>query len=329
MGGKKVLFIVNPKSGKGLIKNHLLSIVDIFTQSGMEITLYTSQCEQDAVRIIRERVGEFETVICSGGDGTLDEVITGMMQCGQIRPVGYIPSGSTNDFANSLKLPTSMKEAASDITLGEPFYCDIGSFNEDYFVYIAAFGIFTDVSYQTKQEMKNLLGHLAYVLEGARRIFNIKSYMLKMCYCEMNQETKEAKKETPSGSLECPESMDAEKVIEGEYIYGMITNSNSVGGFRDITGEHVELDDGVFEVTLIHMPKNALELQEIITCMLKKEMDSELIDTFKTSYLEIEAEEEIPWTLDGEYGGLHKGVKIVNHMQAVPIIIKSLPDLIE
>jgi len=312
MRSKRVLFIVNPKSGKGFIKNHLLEIIDILIKNNMEITLYTTQCEQDAVRFIRERVEEFELVVCGGGDGTLDEVITGMMQCGHVKPVGYIPSGSTNDFANSLNLPKNMKEAARTIVMDHPFSCDIGSFNQDYFVYIAAFGVFTDVSYLTKQEMKNLLGHLAYILEGAKRIFNIKSYSLKLRYCENEKAIDELNKE-----------------IEGEFIYGMITNSESVGGFRNITGKNVEMNDGVFEVTLIHTPKNPMELQEIIASLLIKEIDSKYIDTFKTNYMEIESEEEIPWTLDGEYGGTHKEVKIINHKQAVPIMVKKLPDLLE
>ena len=304
MGNKKVLFIVNPKSGKGNIKNHLLEIIDIFVKSDFQINLYTTQCEQDAIRIVRDLVEEFDLVICSGGDGTLDEVITGMMQCKKIKPVGYIPSGSTNDFANSLNLPKNMKEAARRITSVKPFYCDIGSFNQDYFVYIAAFGIFTDVSYLTKQEMKNLLGHLAYILEGAKRIFNIKSYFLKLYYREGMEETR----------------------IEGEFIYGMVTNSESVGGFRNITGKNVKLNDGLFEVTLIHTPKTAMELQEIIACLLIKEMDSKYIKTFKTSDIEIEAQEEIPWTLDGEYGGMQKKVKIMNHKRAIPIMAKKIPE---
>lgn len=298
---EKVLFIINARSGKGLIKNHVLEIIDIFVKNKMDVTIYTTQKERDACEVTQERAKEFDLVVCSGGDGTLDEVITGMMDLTKEErcPVGYIPAGSTNDFANSLKLPKNMENAARCIALHHPFPCDVGSFNNDYFVYIAAFGIFTDVSYQTKQEIKNVLGHLAYVLEGAKRIFNIKSYYMHV--------------------------KSGEEEIEGDFIYGMITNSESVGGFRNITGRNVELNDGVFEVTLIRTPKNPIELQEIIGAVLLKEVDNKHICSFKTDHIEFRSKEAIPWTLDGEYGGDHEKVEIINHKQAVSILVKSLP----
>lgn len=297
---EKVLFIINPKSGKGLIKNHILEIIDIFVKNDMEVTVHITQRELDACQLTQERAGEFDLVVCSGGDGTLDEVITGMMHREERKPVGYIPAGSTNDFANSLKLPKNMENAARSIVLRHPYPCDVGSFNDNYFVYIAAFGIFTDVSYQTKQEIKNVLGHLAYVLEGAKRLFNIKSYHMKV-------------------------RADEQEEIEGDFIYGMVTNSESVGGFRNITGRNVELNDGVFEVTLIRTPKNPIELQEIIGALLLREVDNKHICSFKAGRVEFEAEEEIPWTLDGEFGGDHRKVEIVNHKKAISIMVKALP----
>ncbi|WP_394926524.1 diacylglycerol/lipid kinase family protein [uncultured Robinsoniella sp.] len=293
---KKMLFIINPKSGKGLIKNKLLEIIDIFVKGGYDVHSYTTQSFLDACKMTKERAAEYDMVVCSGGDGTLDEIITGMMESGANCPVGYIPAGSTNDFANSLKLSKNMVKAAQDIMDGVPYLCDVGSFNDDYFVYIAAFGIFTDVSYQTRQELKNILGHLAYVLEGVKRLYGIKSYKMKI---EANDET-----------------------IEGDFIYGMITNSDSVGGFRNMTGKHVKLNDGVYEVTLIRTPQNPLELQEIIGALLMKEVNSKYIHSFKTDHIVLEAEEEIPWTLDGEFGGDHKHVEIINHKQSIPIIVK-------
>ncbi len=297
---KKVLFIINPKSGKGFIKNHVLDIIDIFIKNGMRVTVHTTQRVMDACEVTCKRAAKYDLVVCSGGDGTLDEVITGMMGLEEEkrRPVGYIPAGSTNDFANSLGLPKNMKEAAKCILQNHPYCCDVGEFNDNYFVYIAAFGAFTDVSYQTNQAMKNVLGHLAYVLEGAKRLFNIKSYEMRI-------------------------RTDEEEVIEGEFIYGMITNSESVGGFKNITGKHVQLDDGVFEVTLIRAPKNPIELQEIIGSLLLKEMDHKLICAKKVKWIEIESQEEIPWTLDGEFGGSHKKVLIQNHMKAVTIMVKE------
>ena len=295
---KKVLFIINPKSGKGLIRNHLLEVIDIFTKSGMKVTTYTTQKELDACEVVMEQAADYDMIICCGGDGTLDEVITGMMKGNCRLPVGYIPAGSTNDFARSLKLPRNMKDAARCITKDHLYACDIGAFNSDYFVYIAAFGAFTEVSYQTRQEVKNVLGHLAYVLEGTKHLFNLKSYKLKI--------------------------KSEQQEMEDEFIYGMITNSESVGGFKNITGNKVKLDDGVFEVTLIRTPQNPMELQEIMGAILRKEVDNRHFYSFKTNHLEIVAEEEIPWTLDGEFGGNHKIVHITNHQRAISIMVRNI-----
>lgn len=300
MGRKKqkILFIVNPKSGKGLIKNHLMDIIDIFIKNNMKVAVHITQEKMDACAVTGKQAPKYDMIVCSGGDGTLDEVVTGMMGIlpEKRRPVGYIPAGSTNDFAGSLGLPKNMKEAARYITEGRPFACDIGEFNENYFVYIAAFGAFTDVSYQTKQEVKNVLGHLAYVLEGTKRLFNLKSYHMKI-------------------------SIGGER-IEDDFIYGMVTNSQSVGGFKNITGKNVLLDDGVFEVTLIRTPKNPIELQEILGAILRQEMDHKLIYSRKADSVFFEAEEEIPWTLDGEFGGGHRTVAVRNHMRAITIMAK-------
>lgn len=293
---KKMLFIINPRSGKGLIKNKLLEIVDIFVKGGYDVHTYITQKYLDACQVTKERGKDYDIIVCSGGDGTLDEIVSGMMQGGLNYPIGYIPAGSTNDFANSLKIPKNMIQAAVDIVKGSPYLYDIGSFNEDYFVYIAAFGLFTDVSYQTSQELKNIMGHLAYVLEGVKRLYGIKSYQMHI----------------ESG----------EEIIDGEFIYGMITNSESVGGFRNMTGKHVKLNDGVYEVMLIRTPKNPIELQEIIGSLLIKEVNSKYIHSFKTNRILVESAEMVPWTLDGEFGGDHKRVEIVNHKKAIPIIVK-------
>lgn len=294
MDKKKLLFIFNPRSGKGQIRNQLMTIVDTFVKSGYEVTIYPTQAKADAVRKVVEASDEYDLVVCSGGDGTLDEVVTGMMQCDGIVPIGYIPAGSTNDFAQSLKIPKNMLQAADIAVNGQPFPCDIGEFNEDYFVYIAAFGLFTDVSYETNQDLKNILGHAAYILEGTQRIFNIKSYKLKV--------------------------ISEEAELEGEFIFGMASNSTSVGGFKKLTGPDVMLDDGVFEVMFIRMPKTLLELNEIISSLVSGN-DTKMIEAFKTSALTVIAEEEIPWTLDGEYGGEHTRVEIRNMKHAVEIML--------
>lgn len=296
---KKLLFIYNVHAGKELIKNKLAGILDIFAKAGYEITAYPTQRSKDAEEKTREDAGDYDLLVCSGGDGTLDEVVTGMMNRTQRIPIGYIPAGSTNDFANSLGLPKNMLHAARVAVRGESFPCDIGAFNDNFFVYIAAFGIFTDVSYLTPQERKNVLGHMAYVLEGVKRLYSIKSYRIRVTYD------------------------DDSKIIEDEFMFGMVTNSRSVGGFKSIIGKHVVLDDGVFEVTLIKKPTNPIELNEILSSLLIKEINTKHMYTFRTGSLHIECREEIPWTLDGEFGGEHTHVFIENHHQAVEIMVKK------
>ena len=293
---KKVLFIVNPKSGKGSIRSKLLDIVDIFVKAGFDLTLYISQSAGDARAKAKEVEGKYELVICSGGDGTLDEVISGMMECEKRSAIGYIPCGSTNDFAHSLKIPTSMTKAAEHIATWKEFPCDIGRFNDDYFVYIAAFGLFTDVSYETSQDVKNVLGHLAYILEGMKKLTEIKSYPMKVESEEMT--------------------------LEGNFLFGMVTNSTSVGGFRNITGKHVHLDDGVFEVTLIKTPQNILELNEIIQAVIAgKSENNKYFYQFRSSHVKFTSESPVAWTQDGEFGGYHEVVDVKNDKQALSLLV--------
>lgn len=293
---KDLLFVINGHSGKGQIKNKLLEIVDLMIKAGYRVQVHTTQEREDATNVVRERSGDYDLVVCSGGDGTLDEAVTGMMQSEVKRPLGYIPAGSTNDFANSLKIPKNMIQAAKTAVEGVPFSCDVGEFNGDYFIYVAAFGIFTDVSYATSQELKNVLGHVAYILEGAKRLHTIKSYHMRVEY-------------------------DG-KEIEGDFLLGMITNSTSVGGFKGMTGKDVKLDDGLFEVTLIHKPKNIIELNQIIASLTNLKDNTDLIDSFQADRVKFHAAEEIPWTLDGEYGGDHKDVEILNHCKEIDIVIQ-------
>ena len=294
---KKVLFIVNPHAGKGQIRNHLLEITDTLVKADCEVTVYTTQNQGDAIRVTRERDKSYQLVVCSGGDGTLDEIVTGMMQSGFKTTVGYIPAGSTNDFANSLFMPKSMTDAASMIMEEKLYHCDIGRFNNQSFTYIAAFGLFTDVAYQTDQDLKNILGHVAYLLEGVKRLFDIKSYHMRI--------------------------ESEELTVEDDFIFGMITNSRSVGGFKNLTGKNVDMNDGLFEVTMITRPKNPLELQEIMTAMLTAEDNTDLIHSFKSARLTITSEEPVPWTLDGEYGGSHTQIEIENCHEALNLYLKS------
>lgn len=292
---EKVLFIFNPHSGKGLIREDLLEIIDTMVKAGFDLTVYTTQSQGDATRKLAKEAKNFDRVICSGGDGTLDEVVTGIIRSGVDLPIGYIPAGSTNDFANSLGIAKNMIEAANTAVSGKKFPCDVGYFNGDTFVYVAAFGLFTEVSYQTSQQMKNALGHVAYILEGAKHLHDISS-------CNMMVE------------------YDGQ-VIQDTFIFGMVTNSISVGGFKGITGNDVKLDDGVFEVTLIKKPHNPIELNEILACLTNLIDDSNLIYTFKTNEIHFTSKDKVAWTLDGEFGGEHDSLVIKNLKQRVNIFV--------
>ena len=301
---KRLLFIYNPHAGKELLKPKLADVIDIFVKAGYEVVAYPTQAYRDAYKKIKKYdSNEYDLVVCSGGDGTLDEVVTGMMKRDRDKrdPIGYIPTGTTNDFASSLHISKNMLEAADTVVNGVPFACDVGVFNQDYFVYIAAFGLFTDVSYETKQSMKNVLGHLAYILEGTKRIFNIPSYRIKVTH-------------------------DGE-TIEDEFIYGMVTNSRSVGGFKGITGKNVVFDDGKFEVTLFKTPRNPMELNEILGALALRKINPKRMYSFKTNEVHFETEEEIPWTLDGEFGGVHEEVVVKDCQKALEIMVK--PEVIE
>ena len=302
---KRLLFIYNPHAGKELLKPKLSDVIDIFVKAGYEVVVYPTQAYRDAYKKVKKyKAEDYDLVVCSGGDGTLDEVVTGMMKRDPDTrtPIGYIPTGTTNDFASSLHIPRKLLEAADNAVNGTVFACDVGKFNKGIFVYVAAFGLFTDVSYETKQSMKNALGHLAYVLEGAKRLFNITSYKIKVTH-------------------------DGE-TIEDEFIYGMVTNSRSVGGVRNMIGDQVGFNDGLFEVTLIKTPKNPIELQEIITALMTKQMDSPFMYTFKSGHITFQSMEEIPWTLDGEYGGEHEEVVIENLNKQLKIMVPD-PEEIE
>lgn len=294
---KKMLFIYNPNSGMGLLKPKLSDVLDIFVKAGFDVTVYPTQKYHDAIRKMREYTEDYDLIVCSGGDGTLDEVVSGMRLREKQVPIGYIPAGTTNDFARSLHISKDILEAADTAVNGVPFACDVGRFNDDHFIYIAAFGLFTDVSYETKQSMKNILGHLAYVLEGTKRIFNIPSYRLKVTHDD--------------------------KVIEDEFMYGMVTNSRSVGGFTGIIGRDVVFDDGEFEVTLIKTPKNPIELNELLGAIVMRQINTERMYSFRSGEVRFESLEEIPWTLDGEFGGVHDEVVIKDEKQSLQIMVKE------
>ena len=291
---KRMLFVYNPKSGKGIMRTKLAPVVEMFTQHGYDVLVHPTTARGDARKTVKRLAEESDIVVCSGGDGTMDQVVMAIMETDPSKTVGYIPSGSTNDFANSLGLPKNMLKCAHGIMDENVYACDIGAFNKSYFCYVAAFGAFTHIAYDTDQNLKNTIGHFAYLTQAGMEVFKLPSYQLKV---------------TADG-----------QEIEGKYTYGMITNSRFVGGIPNITGKAVDMDDGLFEITLVHTPANPLELTEIFTTLLSKDiLQSRLVEKYKASHITICAEEKIDWTLDGEFGGscmradirnLHKALRI-------------------
>lgn len=297
MNTKKALFIYNPLSGKGQVKFNLADIIDILTKSGYDVTAHPTQSKLDAVDIVSSKGSEYDIIVCSGGDGTLNETIEGIMSLDVRKPIGYIPAGTMNDFASSLNIPKNMKSAAETIAENNLVKVDIGSFNNAYFTYIAAFGVFTDVSYETPQEVKNVFGRMAYIMEGMKKLNKIKSYHVKVKYNDVE--------------------------IEDDFIFGMVANSTSVGGMKGLSGKDVFLDDGIYECFLIRNPQNLIAFQMTVNAMLKRELDSKHFYFFKATMVEFHSDEEMPWTIDGEFGGISKDIFVNNNYQAIEIFAPS------
>lgn len=293
---KKLLFVYNPQAGKGSVRSNLCDIIDIFTKGGYTVTAYPTQAPMDGYNEIKNNASEFDLIVAAGGDGTLSEAVKGMMMQPEKIPLGYIPAGSTNDFASSMGISTKMSVAAQEIVDGVYFDYDVGEFNGEYYVYVAGFGAFTDVSYETSPNAKNIFGHAAYVAEAIKRLPKYTGY-------EMTVEH------------------DGE-IISGNFILGLVSNTVSIGGMKKLISEGVCFDDGLFEVILVKTPANPLMLQSLLAeAALNKLTDKNFVK-FKTSKVRFTSDCEISWTLDGEAGGSHREVEIVNHKQAVRFMIK-------
>lgn len=276
-----LMLIINPTAGKNRARAELYDIVQLLFVSGYRVTVYPTLNKGDATRYIKEYSREFENIICVGGDGTLNEVVTGLMELPppERRTLGYIPAGTTNDFASTLGLDGSdMIKCAQGFVSGIYHSCDIGRFNGRYFTYVAAFGAFTEVSYETPQEMKNALGHAAYIMQGIKSLPALQPYHLEI--------------EADS------------KHIEGDFIYGQFSNSTSIAGIMDIRSTGVALDDGLFEVMLVKMPTNLIELSEIVTAMMNRKFtDCPHIFFHHAKRVIVRSKRGLHWTLDGEDGG--------------------------
>ena len=271
---KKMLFIMNPYSGKRRANRYLVEILEMFNRAEYLVTVHMTAGPGDATQVVKQLAPGMDIVVCCGGDGTFNETVAGLQMAGVDVPVGYIPAGSTNDFAASLKIPTEPLEAAQEIVEGKPVYYDAGSFNGRFFSYVASFGAFTRTSYTTPQSIKNALGHTAYVLSGISELSQIRTEHVKL---EIGDE-----------------------IVEDDFLFGAICNSTSVGGILTLDPKQVDMADGKLEVLLVRSPKSLLELADCIAAVQSQQYNNCEMITFRSgSQIKITADPEMPWTLDG------------------------------
>ena len=295
---KKMLFLVNPKAGQQELRLNLLDVIDVFTAGGYDVTVHTTQGQGDLTQWVAAYGGKFDRIVCAGGDGTLNEAVSGLMQLENRPPLGYIPGGTVNDVAHTLGLKREPVKAARDIISGVPQAVDVGNFCGDrWFTYVAGFGAFTDVSYETPQEEKRLLGRLAYLLKGAKTLGEIRPIPMRMTV--------------------------GEQVVEDEVLLGLVCSTTSVGGFRPKTPviKGVSLDDGLSEVIVVKNIAAIQDLNGIATLLTKREFDPKYFYTFQTDRIRFAFPGPVKWTLDGEFGGALQSVDIQNIRRAVEIIV--------
>ncbi|NLY47853.1 MAG: diacylglycerol kinase family lipid kinase [Clostridiales bacterium] len=292
----KMLFIINPVAGRTHPKNCFKNVMELFRSHGYNLTVKKTAARGHATELVLKYGKNYDMIVCSGGDGTLNEVISGVMRLDKKVTIGYIPSGTTNDFASSLNLPDKIETAAMTILNGQPRTVDIGLFGDNrYFSYIASFGAFTGSSYSTPQSYKNLIGHLAYILEGMKDIPNIRPHHVRV---------------------------EAEgQVYEGDYLFGAVSNSISIGGLLKLDSNKVDLNDGLFEIILIQNPKTPLELSRILLSISKREYNDKLIQFIKAPEATFYMEDPIPWAIDGEYAEGDKKITIKNIANAITIMV--------
>ena len=292
---KKMLFLVNPCAGQKKAKRYLADMIDLFNRAGYAVMTHMTSQPGEGEKIAMEFAHRVQLIVACGGDGTFNETVSGVMKSGAQVPIGYIPAGSTNDYATSLRLSTNIMQAARDVLEGEAERLDVGMFEGRYYSYVASFGAFTRASYATPQNAKNLLGHMAYVLSGMQELTQIKSHHLRF--------------ELPEG-----------EVIEGDFIFGAVSNSISVGGILTLAEDRVDLTDGKLELLLIRTPKNLQELTECVLALQKKTYDSAVLTFRSVPYVRITAPADMEWTLDGEREGAHETIEVQCVRQAVSVI---------
>ena len=291
---KKLLFVMNPKAGTKKAQKYLSDILVEFCQAGYTVTTHVTSGPGDAAQAVARYARETDIVVCCGGDGTFNETVNGIMHCSANTPIGYIPAGSTNDFATSLRLPTQPVDAARAILEGTPIRYDIGQFGSRYFSYVASFGAFTRASYATPQSVKNALGHTAYILEGIQELSQIRPLHIKL---ELDDD-----------------------VIEDDFLFGAISNSTSVGGLLTLDPQQVDMRDGKFEVLLIRAPRKMSEISECIHALSTQKYDCQMITFRTTAHVRVTADTELVWTLDGERAEGGTTIDIYNHKQAIRLL---------
>ena len=294
---RNLLFLVNPRAGQQELRTCLLEIIDVFTAGGFDVTVHTTQGPGELTDWLIDHGADFDLAVCAGGDGTLNEAVSGLMQMKQPPQLGYIPGGTVNDVAHTLGLSRDPVQAARDIVEGEPMAIDVGRFcGEKWFTYVAGFGAFTDVAYETPQADKRALGRLAYLLNGAKTLGGIKPIPMRMCLDD--------------------------KVIEEEVLLGLVCSTTSVGGFS-AKGlmEGVSLDDGLSEVIVVKNITSLQDLNGLGTLLTRREFDPRFFHTFQTNHVRFEFPQPVKWTLDGEFGGAVESAEIENLHKALQIIV--------
>ena len=292
---KKLLMIVNPRAGRSKPRGPLYDAAAAFCDAGYLLSIRRTAAAGDAVRIAAEEGGQYDAVVAVGGDGTLNEVISGLQALPHPPAVGYLPQGSTNDFAASLKIPSDPAKAAEAIVRGRRRQLDIGCFGQRIFVYVASFGAFTRTSYAASQDVKNALGHLGYLLEGIRDLDTLRPYSVRI---------------TADG-----------ETLDGDYLFGAVANSTSIAGTMKLDDDDVVLDDGRFELLLVPNPKNVLELQTLIRALLNQQYDAGGLIFRHVSAIHVETDGDLPWSLDGEYEAGQPAVDITNRQRALTMLL--------
>ena len=297
---KKMLFVMNPYSGQRKASRYLADIIGMFNREGYEVITHMTGGHGDAVEVVERKARDVDLVVCCGGDGTFNETVSGILRSGVDVPVGYIPAGSTNDFAASLKLAYNPLQAARDIIEGEPVAYDMGKFGDRYFCYVASFGAFTKVSYATPQSIKNALGHTAYLLESITELSQIRKEHVRL-------------------------EIDGQ-VVEDDFLFGAISNSTSLGGILTLDPKVVDLADGKMEIILVRAAQNLMEIPECIQAVQSQKYECAMITFRSAQKVRIFADPLMPWSLDGEREEGHRQVDVENLHHAIRLVQKVNQD---